>query len=191
MIRPFENKIPSIGKDVYIDPAATVIGDVRLANDVSVWPMAVIRGDVNSIYIDEGTNIQDGAILHVTHNGPFTPGGRPLILGKGITVGHRAVLHACTIESYCLIGMGALLLDDVHVEEKVIIGAGALVAPGKRLQSGYLYLGSPAKPIRELNKTELEQLEYSAAHYIRLKDKYLSQNKLISSSGAPHQYKGD
>ncbi|STX50360.1 transferase [Legionella busanensis] len=191
MIRPFENKTPSIGKGVYIDPAATIIGDVRLANDVSIWPMAVLRGDVNSIYIDEGTNIQDAAILHVTHDGPFTPGGRPLILGKGITVGHRAVLHACTIESYCLIGMGALLLDDVHVEEKVIIGAGALVSPGKHLQSGYLYLGSPAKPIRELSKTELDQLEYSAEHYIRLKDKYLAQNKPPNLPGAPHQYKGD
>ncbi|MGQ3887871.1 gamma carbonic anhydrase family protein [Legionella sp. CNM-1927-20] len=191
MIRPFENKVPSLGQGVYIDPAAIVIGDVRLANDVSVWPMAVIRGDVNSIYVDEGTNIQDAAILHVTHDGPFTPGGRPLILGKGITVGHRAVLHACTIENYCLIGMGALLLDDVHVEEKVIIGAGSLVPPGKRLDSGYLYLGSPVKPIRELNKAELEQLEYSAAHYIRLKNKYLSQNKPLSSSAALHQYKGD
>jgi carbonic anhydrase/acetyltransferase-like protein (isoleucine patch superfamily) len=191
MIRPFEEKLPALGRGVYIDPTATVIGDVRLANDVSVWPMAVIRGDVNTIYIDEGTNIQDAAILHVTHDGPFTPGGRPLLLGRGVTVAHRAVLHACTVESYCLIGMGALLLDDVHVEEKVIIGAGSLVSPGKRLQSGYLYLGSPAKPIRKLTKTELEQLEYSAAHYIRLKNKYLLQNKPLNSPAALRQYKGD
>ncbi|WP_419420099.1 gamma carbonic anhydrase family protein [Legionella sp. D16C41] len=177
MIRSFENKTPTLGNEVYIDPTATVIGDVELANDVSVWPMAVIRGDVNSIHIGEGTNIQDAAVLHVTHDGPFTPGGRPLILGKKITVGHQAVLHACTIEDYCLIGMGALVLDDVYIEEKVIIGAGALIPPGKRLQSGYLYLGSPAKAIRVLTTGELEHLKYSAEHYIRLKNRYLSQAK--------------
>ncbi|STX27845.1 transferase [Legionella beliardensis] len=191
MIRSFENKSPLIGKGVYIDPSATVIGDVHLANDVSVWPMAVIRGDVNTITVGEGTNIQDAAILHVTHNGPFTPGGRALVLGKGITIGHRAVLHACTIDDHCLIGMGALLLDDVHVEERVIIGAGTLVPPGKHLRSGYLYLGNPAKPIRELTESELAHLEYSAAHYIRLKDKYLLNSKAINQLAKPHQYRGD
>jgi carbonic anhydrase/acetyltransferase-like protein (isoleucine patch superfamily) len=173
-VRPFQNKTPFLGASVYIDPKSTVIGDVNLGDHVSVWPMAVIRGDVNYIRIGDKTNIQDGAILHVTHDGPFTSGGIPLVLGKAITVGHQAVLHACTIDDYCLIGMGALVLDGVHIEHHVMVGAGALVPPGKRLESGFLYLGNPAKQIRKLTDRELEQIEYSAEHYVRLKDKYIA-----------------
>ena len=172
-IRPFDSKYPTLGERVYIDPYATVIGDVSLANDVSVWPMAVIRGDVNSIHIGEACNIQDAAILHVTHDGPFTPGGRPLYLGQGVTVGHQAVLHACHIEDYCLIGMGALILDAVHIESHVMVAAGSIVPPGKRLLSGYLYLGNPARAVRVLTSEELSNLPYSADHYVRLKNKYL------------------
>lgn len=172
-IRPFMKKFPVLGERVYIDPQATVIGDVHLGNDASVWPMSVIRGDVNSIIIGDACNIQDGAVLHVTHDGPYTPGGQPLILGQGITVGHKAVLHACTIEDYCLIGMNALILDKVHVEHHVMIAAGSLIPPGKRLQSGYLYLGNPARAVRPLTEDEIINLEYSAAHYMRLKNKYL------------------
>ena len=135
--------------------------------------MAVIRGDVNSITIGPACSIQDGAVLHVTHDGPYSPGGRPLILGRGITIGHHAVLHACTIDDYCLIGMGVLLLDAVHVQHHVMVAAGSIVPPGKVLESGYLYLGNPAKKHRKLTDEELEQLEYSAAHYVRLKDRYL------------------
>lgn len=172
-IRNFEDKIPKIGNDVYIDSQAVVIGDVTLGDDVSVWPMAVIRGDVNSISIGNSCSIQDGAILHVTHDGPYTPSGKPLRLGQGVTVGHQAVLHGCTIDDYCLIGMGALVLDAVHVNERVMIGAGSVVTPGKILESGYLYLGNPARQVRQLTSTELEQLEYSAKHYVRLKNRYL------------------
>ena len=172
-IRAFENTLPRLGKDVYIDPKAVVIGDVVIGDDSSVWPMAVIRGDVNSISIGSSCSIQDGAILHVTHDGPYTPGGRALILGNGITVGHQAVLHACTIEDYCLIGMGALILDNVHIEHHVMVAAGSVVAPGKRLESGYLYLGNPAKAVRTLSAKELEQLNYSAEHYVRIKNRYL------------------
>jgi len=134
--------------------------------------LAVIRGDVNHIRIGNSCNIQDGAILHVTHDGPFSVGGQPLILGHGITVGHQAVLHACTIEDYCLIGMGAIILDKVHIEHHVVVAAGSIVTPGKKLESGHLYLGNPARCIRELTQEEIEQLEYSAQHYVRLKDKY-------------------
>nr|WP_156812375.1 gamma carbonic anhydrase family protein [Legionella tunisiensis] len=172
-IRSYENRSPLAGERVYIDPQAAVIGDVTLANDVSVWPMAVIRGDVNYIRIGEACNIQDAAILHVSHDGPFTPGGQPLILGKGITIGHKAVLHACTIDDYCLIGMGVLILDKVHIEHHVMVAAGSLVPPGKRLQSGYLYLGNPARAVRLLTNEELTNLEYSAEHYVRIKNKYL------------------
>ncbi|PWY55245.1 gamma carbonic anhydrase family protein [Legionella qingyii] len=173
-IRSFQGKSPSLGQRVYIDPKSVVIGDVSLGDDVSVWPMAVLRGDVNSIKIGKACSIQDGAILHVTHDGPYTSGGQPLILGQGITIGHQAVLHGCIIDDFCLIGMGALILDAVHISHHVMVGAGSLVAPGKVLESGYLYLGNPAKAIRKLTDQELEMLEYSAQHYVRLKDKHLA-----------------
>lgn len=173
-IRNFQDKTPNIGKDVYIDSTAVVIGEVTLGDDVSVWPMAVIRGDVHYITIGNACSIQDGAILHVTHDGPYTAGGKPLILGQGITIGHQAVLHGCTIDDYCLVGMGALILDAVHVEHHVMIGAGSVVSPGKILESGYLYLGNPAREVRQLTTKELGQLEYSAQHYVRLKNRYLT-----------------
>lgn len=172
-IRPFQSILPTVAEGVYIDPQAAVIGDVHLGKDVSVWPMAVIRGDVNIIRLGAATNVQDGAILHVTHAGPYSGEGQGLIIGQGVTIGHQAVLHACTVGDYALIGMGACLLDGVIVEDHVMVGAGSLVPPGKRLQSGYLYLGNPAKAVRPLTPTEIEQLEYSAAHYVRLKNKYL------------------
>lgn len=172
-LRPFADKSPLLGNKVYIDPAAVVIGDVVLGDDVSVWPMAVIRGDVNIIRIGASCNIQDGAILHVTHAGPFTGEGQALILGQGITVGHQAILHGCQIEDYCLIGMSALLMDGVYLEHHVLVAAGSVVPPGKRLNSGYLYCGNPARQIRPLSEQELQHLDYSAEHYIKLKNRYL------------------
>lgn len=174
LIRSFDNKNPSLGKQVYIDPQSAVIGDVTLGDDVSVWPMAVLRGDVNSITIGHSCNIQDGAVLHVTHDGPYTSGGKPLILGNCITIGHHAMLHGCTIDDLCLIGMGTIVLDAAHIKQHVVIAAGSLVPPGKILESGYLYLGRPVQAVRKLSINEIEQIEYSAQHYIRLKDKYLS-----------------
>lgn len=174
-IRDFQGKLPALGKNVYIDPKSLVIGDVTLGDDVSVWPMAVIRGDVNYITVGNACSIQDGAVLHVTHDGPYTPGGKPLILGQGVTVGHQAVLHGCTIDDYCLIGMGAMILDAVHIKEKVMIAAGSVVPPGKILESGYLYLGNPARIVRTLTTQELEHLEYSAHHYVRLKNRYINK----------------
>jgi carbonic anhydrase/acetyltransferase-like protein (isoleucine patch superfamily) len=175
-MRNFQNKSPILGQRVYIDPKSVVIGDVSLGDDTSVWPMAVIRGDVNSIRIGPSCSIQDGAILHVTHDGPYTSGGYPLILGEGITIGHQAVLHGCSIDSFCLVGMGALILDAVHIQNHVMVAAGSVVSPGKILESGYLYLGNPAKAVRKLSQKELEMLEYSAQHYVRLKNKYLGVN---------------
>lgn len=172
-VRMFEDKSPYLAQGVYVDAKAVVIGDVRLGENSSVWPMAVIRGDVNSIDIGHSCSIQDGAVLHTTHDGPYSPGGKALILGDGITVGHQAVLHGCTIEEYCLIGMGALILDAVHIEKHVMIGAGSVVPPGKTLESGYLYLGNPVRAVRKLSLNEIEQLHYSAEHYVRLKNKYL------------------
>ncbi len=172
-MRNFQDKSPQLGKRVYIDPASVIIGDVTIGDDSSVWPMAVIRGDVNSIRIGNDCSIQDGAILHVTHDGPYTTGGKPLLLANGVTVGHQAVLHGCTVEDYCLIGMGALILDEVHIEHHVMVAAGSIVPPGKRLNTGSLYMGNPARMVRLLTQQEIEQLEYSSQHYVRLKNKYM------------------
>lgn len=176
-IRSFNNKRPKIGNSVYIDDSAVVIGDVTIGDDVSIWPTTVVRGDVESITIGEGTNVQDGSVLHVSHAGKFSPLGHPLTIGKGVTIGHRAVLHACTIGDYCLIGIGAIIMDDAVLEDYVMLGAGALVPPGKKLASGYLYIGSPVKQARPLKDAEKEFLEYSFQHYVQLKNTYLKHNK--------------
>ena len=174
-IRPYKSHTPILGQKVFIDKSAVVIGKVSLHDDVSVWPNTVIRGDVESIEIGKGTNVQDGAVLHVSHAGDYSATGHPLRIGVGVTIGHRAVVHACTIGNYSLIGIGAILLDDVIVEDYVMLGAGALVPPGKTLTSGYLYVGSPAKQVRELTPEEKKFLEYSSRHYIELKNQYLNQ----------------
>ncbi len=175
MLRVFENKQPVLGENVYIDESAVVIGDVIVGDDVSVWPTTVIRGDVESIRIGDGSNVQDGAVLHVSHAGDYSTQGHPLHIGKGVTIGHRAVVHACTVGDYCLIGIGAIILDDAILEDYVMLGAGALVPPGKKLESGYLYVGVPARQVRPLSDAEKEFLEYSCQHYIQLKNKYLNE----------------
>jgi carbonic anhydrase/acetyltransferase-like protein (isoleucine patch superfamily) len=174
-IRNFNDKRPTIGASVYIDASAEVIGDVTLGDDVSVWPTAVIRGDVEKISIGAATNVQDGAVLHVSHAGQFSPAGFPLIIGAGVTIGHRAVVHGCSIGQYCLIGIGAIVMDGAILGDYVILGAGSLVSPGKQLAGGYLYVGAPAKPIRVLSESEKEFLEYSAQHYVSLKNCYLEK----------------
>ena len=174
-IRSFNHKQPKIGDAVYIDDSAVVIGDVTLGNDVSIWPATVVRGDVESITIGDGSNVQDGSVLHVSHAGKFSPNGHPLTIGKYVTIGHKAVVHACTVGDYCLIGIGAILLDDAVLEDYVMLGAGALVPSGKRLESGYLYIGSPARQIRPLKDAEKEFLEYSAQQYVLLKNDYLNE----------------
>ena len=176
MLRPYDKYAPELGQRVYVDEAARVIGRVRAGDDVSFWPMAVARGDVNEIVIGQRTNIQDAAVLHVTHDGPYSPGGIPLLVGDEVTVGHSAVLHACTVGARCLIGMGAIVMDGVVIEDEVMLAAGSLVAPRKRLLGGHLYQGSPARKVRALSEREIEMLAYSAAHYVRLKDQYLSQS---------------
>ncbi|MFP4209237.1 MAG: gamma carbonic anhydrase family protein [Wenzhouxiangella sp.] len=173
-IRSYLDHQPSLGQRVFIDPDATVIGQVKLADDVSIWPRAVLRGDVNTITVGARSNIQDGTICHLTHDGRYTPGGIPLILGADITVGHGAILHACTIGDRCLVGMGAIVLDGAVLEDDVMLGAGSLVSPGKRLESGWLYRGRPATQARRLRPEELDMLRYSAAHYVKLKDQYLA-----------------
>ncbi|KGO98197.1 gamma carbonic anhydrase family protein, partial [Novilysobacter defluvii] len=170
-IRSFQGHEPVLGERVYVDPAATVIGRVELGDDVSIWPGCVVRGDVNYIRIGDRTNVQDGTVIHVSHDGPYTqPGGFPTEIGTDVTIGHGAIVHACRIGNYCLIGMGARILDGAVIEDHAFVGAGALVAPGKVVRSGELWLGNPARMARKLSDAELEQLRYSAGHYVRLKD---------------------
>jgi len=172
VIRPYRQQLPRLAAGAYVDEAACVIGDVELGEDASVWPMAVLRGDVNAIRIGARTNVQDGSVLHVTHDGPYSPGGAALMVGDDVTIGHGVILHACTIGNRCLIGMGALVLDKVIIEDEVFIAAGSVVPPGKRLVSGFLYRGSPAQQARPLTDTERAQLKYSAEHYVRVKNDY-------------------
>ncbi len=172
-VRPYDGELPRLGARVWIDPAAVVIGRVEIGDDASLWPMVVARGDVNFIRIGARTNIQDGSVLHVTHDGPYSPGGLPLAIGEDVTVGHRVMLHACTVGDRCLIGMSSTLLDGAVLEDEVFLGAGSLVPPGKRLQARSLYKGSPAQRVRPLTEEELAMLRYSAEHYVRLKNRYM------------------
>lgn len=173
MIRSFNNKKPIIHSTAYIDVQATVIGDVEIGEDSALWPQAVARGDINSIVIGDRTNVQDGSILHVTHAGEFCKDGYPLVIGNDVTIGHSAVIHACKVENTVLIGMGSVILDGAVIKSECMIAAGALVGPGKIIESGYLYVGSPAKKLRKLSDRELEFLVYSAAGYVDLKNNYL------------------
>lgn len=163
---------------MYIDPMAVVIGDVHLGDDCSVWPCTVIRGDMHRIRIGARCSIQDGSVLHITHAGPFDPQGFPLTIGDDVTIGHRAVLHGCTIGNRVLIGIGAIVMDGAIIEDEVVIAAGSLVPPGKRLANGYLYVGSPAKQVRALTEKEKSFFTYGAANYANLKEKHRESNAL-------------
>ncbi len=174
-LRPYDGILPRLAARVYVDPAAVVVGDVEIGEDASFWPCAVARGDVHHIRVGARSNIQDGAVLHVTHDGPYSPGGFPLRIGADVTVGHGAILHACTIGDACLIGMHASVLDGAIVRRHSMIGAGALVAPGKIVGEGELWLGNPARLARRFSDAEIERLYYSAQQYVILKDRYCAQ----------------
>jgi carbonic anhydrase/acetyltransferase-like protein (isoleucine patch superfamily) len=171
-IRTFESFTPQINDTVFIDTSAVVTGNVSIGEDSSVWPCCSIRGDIHSIVIGERTNIQDGCVLHVTHDSEYAPGGFGLKVGNEVTVGHNVILHACTVEDLCLIGMGSVVLDGAVVESGAMIGAGSLVPPNKVLQGGYMWLGSPVKRARELTDKEKDFLKYSAQHYVKLKNRH-------------------
>ena len=172
-IRRFEDKAPQLGERVFVDPDATVIGDVILGDDCSVWPRAVIRGDMHAIRIGARVSVQDNAVLHITHDSRFNPGGFALQIGDDVTLAHQAMLHGCTLGNRVMVGMQAISMDGAVVEDDVIVAAGSLVGPGKRLESGYLYRGQPAREVRALTEEEREFLPYVAGNYVRLKDRYL------------------
>lgn len=169
MILPFKEKKPRIDSSVYIVDSAVVVGDVVIGEESSVWFNAVVRGDVNYIRIGKRTNIQDGCVLHVSRK------DYPLIIGDEVTVGHNVTLHACTIWSNCLIGMGAVVMDGSDVGENCIIGAGALVTPRTVIPPGSMAVGSPAKVKRKLTEDEIQSIRDSASHYVGDIESYLSK----------------
>lgn len=171
-IRKFEDRSPQIADSAFVDESSVVTGNVVIGEDSSVWPCCSIRGDINSISIGSRTNIQDGSILHVTHDSEFAPGGFSLSVGDDVTVGHNVVLHACTVEDLCLIGMGSIVLDGAVVESGAMIGAGSLVSPNKVIEGGHMWLGRPARKVRPLTEKEKEFLQYSARHYVSLKNRH-------------------
>jgi len=174
---PYLNTLPVLGDRVFLHPSCQVIGDVSLGNDSSVWCNTVLRGDVNRIVIGHGSNVQDLTMCHVSHKTAEKPEGSPLIIGDYVTVGHSVILHGCSIGNECLIGMGSIVMDDVVIPDRVMLGAGCLVSPGKVLESGMLYMGRPAKAMRKLTVEEIAYLRYSAEHYIRVKNDYMSEPK--------------
>lgn len=171
-IRAFENHIPDVDKTAFIDPAALVIGKVSIGKHSSVWPFVAIRGDVNTIVIGDRCSIQDGTIIHVTHDSVQDPGGFPTRIGNDVTVGHKVMLHGCTIGDRVLVGMGAIVMDGVTIESDVVVGGGSLVPPGKTLESGYLYVGAPVKRVRRLSEAELKNFLYAAGKYVELKEQH-------------------
>jgi len=175
-IRSFKQWTPKLGLKCWVDPSAQVIGNVSLGEDSSVWPTAVIRGDMHTITIGKRTSIQDASVLHITHASDYNPGGHPLVIGDDVTIGHRVMLHGCTLGNRVLVGMDTIIMDGTVVEDDVIIGAGSLVPGGKTLESGYLYMGRPVKKARPLKESEYHYLKYTAGNYVKLKDEYLAES---------------
>lgn len=172
--RAYKGIYPIIGDDCYIDESSVIVGDINIGKDSSIWPLVAARGDVNTITIGERTNIQDGTILHVTRKSKSNPDGHPLIIGDDVTVGHKCMLHGCQLGNRILVGMGSIVMDGAVVEDDVLIGAGTVVPPNKRLLSGYLYVGNPMKQARQLKDNEITFLKQSAINYVDLKDDYLT-----------------
>ena len=181
-IRIFENKIPNVAPTAYIDPMALVIGDVTIGLDSSIWPMSVLRGDVNHINIGKATNIQDGTIIHVNSPTSDNPEGFPTIIGDRVTVGHQAVIHGRIIEDESLIGMGAKILDGAIIKRHVIVGSGSVVTPGKILESGYLWLGAPARKVRPLTAKEIEFFIISADEYVGFMTRHRASQTIVHSN---------
>ena len=150
---------PQLGERVFVDESAVVIGDVQLAAGASLWPTAVARGDVSAIVVGEGSNVQDGAVLHGDNDQPVT-------IGADVTIGHRAVVHGATLKDGCLIGIGAIVLNGAKIGRHCLVGAGALVTEGKEFPDGSMIIGSPAKAVRQLTPEQIEGLKLSAQHYM-------------------------
>jgi len=172
-ILPYKGVLPKIDSAAWVAPGATVIGDVAIGRDSSIWFGVVVRGDVHKIRIGERVSVQDLSMIHVTHyKKEDKSDGSPTIIGNDVTIGHRVMLHGCTIEDACLIGMSATILDDAVIGKESIVGAGALVTKGKRFPPRSLIIGSPAKAVRELTDEEVEELYASAKRYVGFMSEY-------------------
>ncbi|MBF0095803.1 MAG: gamma carbonic anhydrase family protein [Magnetococcales bacterium] len=171
-IEPYRGVSPTIDPTAYVHPSAVIIGDVHIGAYSSIWPGVVIRGDVNFIRIGARSNIQDGSILHVTRPTAEHPQGIPLLIDADVTVGHQVSLHACHLQARSMVGIGAIVLDGVVVEEEAMVGAGSLVAPGKRVLRGELWLGSPAKAVRVLDEKARRAIAATTENYVRLAMEY-------------------
>jgi carbonic anhydrase/acetyltransferase-like protein (isoleucine patch superfamily) len=182
-LSPYLGTFPTIQQRVFVHDSAQVIGDVILGEDSSVWCNAVLRGDVNRIRIGRCSNVQDLTMCHVSHKSHTKPEGSPLIIGDFITIGHSVILHGCTIGNECLVGMGTIVMDDAIIPDRVMIGAGSLVPPGKRLESGMLYVGRPVQAVRALTQDEIAYLRYSAEHYVRVKNNYMQDAPDVPEAG--------
>lgn len=177
-LQTYKNKAPILADNAYVHESAVLVGDIHLDTDASIWPLVAARGDVNFIRIGKRTNIQDGAVLHVTRTSINNANGYPLIVGNDVTIGHKAVLHGCTIKNRVLIGMGAIVLDGAVIEDDVLVGAGSVIPPNKVLESGNLYLGNPAKKVRSLTTDEIAFLKLSADNYVKLKNEYCENHNV-------------
>ena len=166
MIYEFLKKSPQFDDTVFVAPSADMIGDVKLGSDSSIWFNTTIRGDVNFIRIGKRCNIQDNACIHVMNQ------TGPTVIGDDVTIGHNAMVHGCTIHNRVLIGIHATILDEAVISSDVIIAAGTLVPPGKELESGYLYMGSPAKKARKLTDKEITSIKQSAQNYVKYQRTY-------------------
>ena len=166
------DKIPSVAESAYVDEAATVTADVTLGENVSVWPGASIRGDEAAIEVQEGSNIQDNAVLH-------TDPGKPCRVGRNVTVGHGAILHGCTVGEASLIGMGAVILNGSVIGRESLVGAGTLITENKTFPDGVLIIGRPGRVVRELTPEEKEKIRENARHYIEQKNRYQTEKKQI------------
>lgn len=178
MILSFEGKTPTIKNNAFIAPSADIIGEVKIGQESSIWFGTVVRGDIHCIQIGNRSNIQDLSMIHVTHYTlPDKSDGNPTIIGDDVTIGHKVMLHGCTIEDACLVGMSATILDGAIIGKESIVGAGSLVTKGKKFPPRSLIMGSPAKRIRELSDEEIASLYISAQNYVEFKDRYLSEDK--------------
>lgn len=165
MIANYKQTTPQIADSCFIAPSSDVLGRVTLEDNVSIWFGAVVRADVNDVLIKQNSNVQDNAVIHQSDK-------YPCIIGAGVTIGHGAIVHACTIEDNVLVGMGAIILDGAYIERDVLIGAGALVPPGTRVPAGSLVVGSPAKVKRQLDQTEIDAIAHSATKYVGVANDY-------------------
>ena len=175
-ILPYKNVLPRIDKTVFVAETAAIVGDVEIAANSGIWFGVVVRGDVNDIKIGCSTNIQDNSVIHVATD------GQGCYIGDHVTVGHMAVLHACSIESNAFVGLKACVMDDAVIEPGAMVAAGALVTPGKRVPSGQLWAGSPARYMRDLRPEEAEANALNNARYVELAARYLKFQSVRESS---------